>query len=82
MTPFLLATAIGKLPLITLYTVAGNQVDIYTWQSILALLIYTFVLLVLANFVQKKSSWKQFGEDRQERSTSKFILELIDCGGP
>ena len=54
MTPFLLATAIGKLPLITLYTVAGNQVDIYTWQSILALLIYTFLLLVLANFVQKK----------------------------
>ncbi|WP_392455337.1 TVP38/TMEM64 family protein [Chryseomicrobium aureum] len=53
-TPFLLATAVGKLPLITLYTVAGNQVDIYTWQSILALVIYTTVLLILANFVQRK----------------------------
>ncbi|WP_342527178.1 VTT domain-containing protein [Chryseomicrobium sp. FSL W7-1435] len=51
---FLLATAIGKLPLIAIYTIAGNQVDIYTWQSLLFVLIYTVALLIVAKYIQNK----------------------------
>lgn len=53
---FLTATAIGKLPLVIVYTVAGNQIDIYTWQSVLILVIYTVVILGAASYIERK--WK------------------------
>ena len=51
---FLTATALGKLPLIVIYTVAGNQINLYTGETLIVLIIYTCVLLWMAHVLQKK----------------------------
>lgn len=51
---FLTATVLGKLPLITIYTVAGGQVDLYTSETLLILFCYTALLLVAAHLIRKK----------------------------
>lgn len=51
---FLTATALGKLPLIVIYTVAGNQINLYTGETFIVLIIYTCVLLWMAHVLQKK----------------------------
>lgn len=66
---FLIATAVGKLPLVIVYTIAGNQLDVYTWQSVMILIIYTGVILAAASYIERK--WKLRNTSKTEIRNTK-----------
>lgn len=56
---FVVATLLGKFPLIFVYTYAGHHVDTYTWQSISLLIVYTGLILFAAHRFQEKWAFRQ-----------------------
>lgn len=51
---FLLATLIGKLPSIVIYTLAGNQIETHLWETVVILTLYSAALFVVSHWWRKR----------------------------
>lgn len=51
---FFFATLLGKLPTMITFTVAGNKIQDYTWETIILVILYIAVIILLAKWSKKK----------------------------